>query len=72
MKWHQYFLSLLILISISGCSGVQYTDSIQAIDIGQIDKKEITTRVIAAAEEWRNSGTILKKGVPYKITATGR
>ncbi|MDO9529092.1 MAG: LecA/PA-IL family lectin [Syntrophales bacterium] len=72
MKRYVYVLLLMLSINIFGCAGIQYTDRVQAIDITQIDKQETTTRVLAVAEEWRNSGAILKKGLKYKITATGR
>jgi hypothetical protein len=66
-----YVLLLMLSMNIFGCAGIQYTDRVQAIDITQMDKQEITTRVLAVAEEWRNSGAILKKGLKYKIMATG-
>lgn len=71
MKKLAYFL-LFISVVISGCAGIHYADMVQATDIRQNDKREVTTRVLAAAEEWRNSGVIVNKGVTYKITAKGR
>jgi len=72
MKRLIYILTWLLLINISGCAGIQYSDKVQAVDIVQLDKKETTTTVLAVADEWRNSGAILKKGFVYKITATGK
>jgi len=66
-----YVLFSALLFGISGCAGVQYTDKVQAVDISQLDKKETTTRVLANADEWRNSGSIVRKGVKYRIAATG-
>ncbi len=66
-----YMLSIALFFSLSGCAGIQYADGVQAADIAQLDKKETTTRVLAVAEEWRNSGARLNKGLKYKITATG-
>jgi len=65
---------LLFLFSLifDGCAGIQYSDKIQAVDIMHLDKKEATAKVLAIADEWRNSGVIVKKGSKYKITATGR
>jgi hypothetical protein len=72
MKRFIYILPLMLLINILGCAGIQYTDRVQAVDIAQLDKKETTTTVLAVADEWRNSGAILKKGIVYKITAKGK
>src|SRR3990167_438841 len=65
---------LLFLFSLifDGCAGIQYSDKIQAVDIMHLDKKEATAKVLAIADEWRNSGVVVKKGSKYKITATGR
>lgn len=71
MKRFAYALTLILLVNILGCAGIQYADRVQAIDIAQMDRRETTTRVLAAADEWRNSGAILKKGLKYEIKATG-
>jgi len=36
------------------------------------DKPKTDTRVLAKAEEWRNSGVIVEKGKKYSIKAKGR
>ncbi|MDP2279288.1 MAG: hypothetical protein Q8K51_13805, partial [Nitrospirota bacterium] len=72
MKHIYYIFLLTVCFVISGCAGIQYSDKVQAVDIAQMDKKEATTKVLAIAEEWRNSGVIVKKGFTYKIAATGR
>jgi hypothetical protein len=64
-------LFIVLLFALSGCAGIQYADRVQARDITQSDKKETTSKVLANAEEWRNSGVMLKKGLKYKLTATG-
>ncbi len=64
-------LFVVFLLALSGCAGIQYADRVQARDITQLDKKETTSKVLAEAEEWRNSGVMLKKGLKYKLTATG-
>lgn len=72
MKRFASAIILLLLMNIIGCAGIsQYADKVQAIDIAMYDKQEITTKVLAEVEEWRNSGVILKKGFKYRITATG-
>ena len=65
-------IALSFFSLLSGCAGIQYADKVNAVDITQYDKKEATTTVLAIADEWRNSGAILKKGLKYKITATGQ
>ncbi len=61
----------MIFFSMTACAGVQYTDKIQAVDITQAGKKESAVQVLGNASEWRNSGVTLRKGVEYKISATG-
>lgn len=64
-------LCVLMLFGVSGCAVNQYADKGQ-MDITQADRKEVTTQVSADAEEWKNSGMALKKGMKYKISASGR
>lgn len=71
MRTAAAFLIIIFFSSILGCAGIQYSDTVQAIDIAQEDKKEVNTRVLAVADEWRNSGVIVKKGLKYKIAAIG-
>lgn len=72
MKSVIYTFCIILLGGTWGCAGIQYTDKVQALDITQIDKKEASTRVLAIADEWRNSGVIVKKGYKYKIIASGK
>ncbi|HPK54084.1 MAG TPA: caspase family protein [Smithellaceae bacterium] len=37
-----------------------------------MERKETTTQVAADDDEWKNSGMTLKKGLKYKISASGR
>ena len=67
----RHILFIVLLFALSGCAGIQYADKVQARDITQLDKKEATAKVLADADEWRNSGVMLKKGLKYKLTATG-
>lgn len=62
---------MVFLFALSGCAGIQYADRVQARDMTQSDNKETTANVLANADEWRNSGVIVKKGLKYKLTATG-
>jgi Caspase domain len=67
----KHILCGMILVIISGC-GIHYADKVQLLDITQADNKEVKTKVYASASEWRNSGVMLRKGIKYKISATGR
>ena len=62
----------LTLFVFSCVSPAKYKDQVKAVDISIVDEQEGTTRVLPNAEEWRNSGVILKKGQEYKIVAKGR
>ena len=72
MKQFACVLSWLLFMNIFGCAGIQYTDKIQSVEIAQFDKQAATTRVLAQAEEWRNSGVIVEKGKKYAIKARGK
>ena len=73
MKRTGFLLGLGLLgLGVSGCAGITYSDAVQARDVTQSDETEMTTRVLARAEEWRNSGVTVRKGSTYKITARGR
>jgi hypothetical protein len=72
MKRFISILPLLLLINLPGCAGIQYADKVQAVDIAQYDKQQTSTRVLAQAEEWRNSGVIVAKGKKYSIKARGK
>ena len=63
---------LSILVSaLWGCGGIQYSDTVRPVDISETGQ-EATTKVLAKAEAWRNSGVVLKAGRIYRITAKGR
>ncbi|HOW57206.1 MAG TPA: LecA/PA-IL family lectin [Smithellaceae bacterium] len=72
MKIFLRVFSWLLLINILGCAGIQYSDKIQSVEITQFDSQETTARVLAQAEEWRNSGVIVEKGKKYAIKAKGQ
>ncbi len=66
-------LSLWVMLMACGCGGaVEYTDSVQAIDISITNKDSVTTRVVAKAEVWKNSGVIVRKGTRYRLAAEGK
>jgi hypothetical protein len=66
------FFVFLTLFLFSCAIPAKYQDQVKAIDIHSVAGQEGSTRVLANAEEWRNSGVILKKGQEYKIVAKGR
>ncbi len=73
MQKYGWLSTPLVLYSLlSGCTGIRYQDAIVPKDItAYADSKKIT-RVLAQAEEWRNSGIIVKNGMRYKIEANGK
>jgi len=72
MKNLSLIVLLMIMIQFSGCAGIQYSDQIQEVDIINSSNKEISSRVLAKAGVWRNSGVSVRKGIAYDISATGR
>lgn len=70
MKFFQ--LSLVFIILFSGCVGIKYQDQPQSANILNLNKSKAQTRVLATAEQWRNSGVIVEKGKTYAINAKGK
>ncbi len=66
--------ALLLALLLAGCMGIKYTDQPTAtVDLTQPGAPaEAATRVLAKAEDWRNSGISVRKGAAYAVTATGR
>lgn len=64
----RYIFCSLIFLGILSFAGIAYTDQDQT----QYDRKEVKTMVAADDAEWKNSGMVLKKGMKYKISASGR
>jgi hypothetical protein len=60
-----------LLLSLSACPGIQYTDRVTAVPFGP-QKTKVDTRVLAKAEEWRNSGVVVEKGKRFSIKASGK
>ena len=61
-----------LFLIVCGCApGVQYSDTTIPARLNQ-ENSEQTTRVLAKAEEWRNSGVVVEKGGRYLIKASGR
>jgi uncharacterized caspase-like protein len=70
MKHLRLFIALLILLS--GCAGIKYQDQPQSAKILNLEKSKAKTRVLAKAEEWKNSGVVIEKEKSYALTAKGR
>ena len=66
--------SLLLALVFAGCVGVKYTDQpLTAVDLTEPGAAtELGTRVLAQAEDWRNSGVLVKQGATYAIVSSGR
>lgn len=65
---------LALCLLCAGCVGVKYTDQpATVVDLTQAERSAVAgSRVLAKAEEWRNSGVLVRKGESYSITAAGR
>ncbi len=72
MKPLAFFIPFFLIINLLGCAGIQYQDQPKSANILNLDKIKAKTRVLATAEEWRNSGVVVEKGMNYAITAKGR
>jgi hypothetical protein len=60
-----------ICVFSAGCAGIRYSDQVVAVS-DLPPGEEVTSRVLAKAEEWRNSGLIVTAGNKYRIQAEGR
>ncbi|MBI5518928.1 MAG: caspase family protein [Desulfovibrio sp.] len=67
-------LLLLLALLCAACTGIKYTDQPSLlVDLTQDARPEgVSTRVLAKAEDWRNSGLLVRKGEQYAISAAGR
>ena len=63
---------LLLWMTIASCSGIKYADQPSSAIPLDSSKSMIRTKVLAQAEEWRNSGVVVEKGKRYTINAKGR
>jgi uncharacterized caspase-like protein len=73
MKKNFTLLQIVIcILLLTSCVGIQYQENMTAVELNNSQNKEITIKVLAKAEEWKNSGVILKKSQNYKIVAKGR
>jgi uncharacterized caspase-like protein len=72
MKRLAFFLPLFLIVNLIGCAGIKYQDQPQSANILDLNKSSAKARVLAQAEEWRNSGVIVEKGKSYAINAKGR
>jgi uncharacterized caspase-like protein len=68
-KWQM--ASCVFLLILAGCAGFKYTDKVDPVKLDQKVQKK-SSRVYAAANEWRNSGVIVRKNATYQISARGR
>ena len=65
---YKYVFCILTILGILSFAGSIQANQNQSPE----NKKEIMTMVLADADEWKNSGVTVKKGMKYKISATGR
>ena len=68
----KYIKGLMIIFLLAGCGEAKYYEKHDSVDVTQGIQREVTVRVLAEAEDWLNSGAIVKAGKQYKIEAAGR
>jgi len=69
----RYLEVLFIIFILTGCgSATKYYEKHRPVDILRSEQKEVTVRVLAEADEWLNSGAIVRAGQQYRIEATGK
>jgi len=61
-----------MIFAVLSYAPILHAERTQLPDKIQVDQKESVTKVFADADEWLNSGVLLKKGMKYKISASGR
>lgn len=61
------------ILVLTGCgSATPYYQNRPEVDVLNSDQGEVAVRVLAEADEWLNSGAIVKVGQQYKIEASGQ
>lgn len=65
-------LILLLIFAVSGCSAKKYYEKQKPIDLSTSDAVDVTVRVLAEADEWMNSGIVVKAGFKCRVEASGR
>jgi len=67
-------LCLLLLALLAACVGVKYSDQpLTAVDLTEPGASPgVSTRVLAQASDWRNTGVFVKQGAAYSISTNGR
>ena len=68
----KYLGFLFIVFSVIGCSTTKYYEKQPTVDILNSEQKEVSVRVLAEADEWLNSGALVKAGQQYRIEAAGK
>lgn len=72
MKPMAFLLPAFLIINLTGCAGIKYRDQPQSAKILDLENSKAKSRVLAKAEEWRNSGAVVEKGKSYSIRSKGR
>jgi hypothetical protein len=69
----KYYELLFVILLLAGCSNAsKYYEKHSPQDILHSERKEVTVRVLAEADEWLNSGAIVRAGQQYRIEAAGK
>jgi uncharacterized caspase-like protein len=72
MKRLASIFSLILFFVVCGCAGIQYQDQPKSSVTLNVERQQAKTKVLAQAEEWRNTGVVVEKGRHYEIRAKGR
>jgi hypothetical protein len=71
MNFFMRTVFVCLCVFSAGCVGIRYSDPVVAV-ANLSPGEEVTCRVLAKAEEWRNSGLTVTVGNKYRIQAEGR
>ncbi|MHC1700096.1 MAG: caspase family protein [Humidesulfovibrio sp.] len=74
MRLPRLAFCLLLCVLLAACAGAKYTDQpLTSVDLTEQGAGAgVSSRVLAQAGEWRNTGVLVKQGVDYALSTNGR
>jgi len=70
--WAGFFIGLYVFV-LTGCgAGANYYEKQPEVDVLSSEQQEVRLRVLAEADEWLDSGAIVRVGQQYTIEASGQ
>jgi hypothetical protein len=74
MRLARLALCLFVLALPAACVGIKYTDQpLVSVDLTEPGAAAgVSTRVLAQASDWRDTGVLVKQGAAYAISSNGR